>query len=125
MTASDQGGTEREPALDPAELLRLKRELGPNAVRVAEVFLKVAPKRLTAVDEAHKARDGQGLKRAAHTLKGSASQVGALPLIRLCKELESAALAEAWTEVAVLLDAVREEAHRAVWALTAWSGEEA
>jgi PAS domain S-box-containing protein len=61
-----------------AELLR----------ELAGVFLKEAPGMLAAVREAVQAGDANRLKRAAHTLKGSAGTFGAHPVFAAARVLE-------------------------------------
>jgi CheY-like chemotaxis protein len=52
------------------------------------VYLRDAPPRLAALHEAVAHADAEALRRAAHSLKGSSSQIGAVQIARLCAELE-------------------------------------
>ena len=52
------------------------------------VYLRDTPPRLTALHEAVARADAEALRRAAHSLKGSSSQIGAVQIARLCAELE-------------------------------------
>jgi HPt (histidine-containing phosphotransfer) domain-containing protein len=81
------------PALDPAVLdtLRsLNRPGEPDLVeQVLTMFLEDSPARIEAMSTAIGARDAVQLQRAAHNLKGSAGNVGATELQRICQELEA------------------------------------
>ena len=52
------------------------------------VYLRDTPPRLAALHEAVARTDAEALRRAAHGLKGSSSQIGAVQVARLCAELE-------------------------------------
>jgi PAS domain S-box-containing protein len=54
-------------------------------------YLRDTPPRLAALDEAVARTDAEALRRAAHSLKGSSSQIGALHVARLCADLEEQA----------------------------------
>jgi HPt (histidine-containing phosphotransfer) domain-containing protein len=92
------------PTRDPAALTMLERVGGPSLVtRMINLFLDHAPRRLADIRAALARRDASALARrdasalsaAAHTLKSSASQLGATDLADLCQRLESADLAQA------------------------------
>jgi two-component system, sensor histidine kinase and response regulator len=77
----------------------------PDLLQVLlDAFLAEAPQQLAAVRQALQAGDAPTLRRAAHTLKGSAGYFGARPVIEAAYQLEriSAAAAEGQT-----LDAAR------------------
>jgi PAS domain S-box-containing protein len=83
-------------ALDPAALSRLRTTLGDEAaVEIVETFLGEGPELLSALHLAVERRDGETLRRAAHTLKSNAATFGAGALAELCRELE--AIGEAGT----------------------------
>ena len=50
-----------------------------------------------------------GAKAAAHSLKGSAKNLGAKPLARICAELEKQALAADWDNGLLTLKAIGQE----------------
>jgi HPt (histidine-containing phosphotransfer) domain-containing protein len=81
--------------IDPAVLGKLRRMQsagGPDVVvEVIDLFLGMAPGRLDALRTAAEAGDAAELGRLAHTLKGSAAQVGAMGLWRLCLRIEEIA----------------------------------
>jgi HPt (histidine-containing phosphotransfer) domain-containing protein len=58
---------------------------------VIAVYLRDTPARLAALHEAVARTDAEALRRAAHSLKGSSSQIGAVQVARLCADLEGQA----------------------------------
>jgi HPt (histidine-containing phosphotransfer) domain-containing protein len=84
-----------DEVLDPAVFagLRSLQEPGePDGVaELAALFLTDTPPRVRAIHEALDAKDASGLREAAHTLKGTASNLGARRLASVCLQIESAA----------------------------------
>jgi len=80
------------PAVDTRVLQELQALLGDNgAALVGELidcYLEDSPKLLQAMATAIAQTDGETLRRAAHTLKSSSADQGAILLSGLCKELE-------------------------------------
>ncbi|HEX6862472.1 MAG TPA: ATP-binding protein [Thermoanaerobaculia bacterium] len=80
--------------LDPApldDLARLEEAAGKPLVRtVVETFLTEMPRRLERLRDALGRADAEKLAFAAHSLKGSCGQIGALRLATLSAELETA-----------------------------------
>ena len=76
-------------------------------------------RRLVSLLEAASAQpqDRGALRREAHTLKSSAALVGAMTLSYQARALEAAAVSAPETELASLVDAVREAADAAVRAI--------
>jgi CheY-like chemotaxis protein len=71
-------------------LLRdLQREGQPDILaEVIAVYLRDTPRRLTALHEGVACADAEAVRRAAHSLKGSSGQIGAVQVARLCADLE-------------------------------------
>lgn len=68
------------------ESLRLLR---PGLLlRVLDVWLEESPQLLAQLQRAQQQQDNEGLRRAAHSLKNSAANVGARQLSQLCQQLE-------------------------------------
>lgn len=91
--------TPEQPALDsrPApideeaigELLDMLGEEGISVfVEIIHNYFEDAPTCLRQMEQAIAQQDANGLKAAAHTLKGISAAIGALPLSEICKELE-------------------------------------
>lgn len=86
------------------ELRELSKELDQDVLgEVVTAYRKVAPELLAQLEEAATGRVFGVLARAAHTLKGSSAQIGALPLRELARELEADARAERGDRIALLV----------------------
>ena len=79
-----------EELLDANQIDTLRR-LGILA-RVVPIFLKTLPERLAAIGAAVEAQDLVALRKAAHALRGSAGQLGAVAIFRHSGALEDAAI---------------------------------
>jgi PAS domain S-box-containing protein len=101
------------PALDPATLTELREVGGEDdpqfLARLLERFLLDAPAHLTALREGLSKGNVPSLMRAAHSLKGSCSSVGALDMAELCARVEQTGRAGAGQETASLLAQATEE----------------
>jgi HPt (histidine-containing phosphotransfer) domain-containing protein len=72
------------------------RELGGEedpglVVEIIDMFLHDAPSRVREIENALKIGDINTLERAAHTLKSSSANVGAVQLSHICQKLETLA----------------------------------
>jgi two-component system, sensor histidine kinase and response regulator len=108
--------TEPEPAdpvIDPAVFQSLRDLQGPDeADQVAELvdlFLKDTPPRLEAIKAAVLASNAPALRESAHSLKGTASNLGARRLATLCAKMEGLAKAGDVSEAAQWLPQLAEE----------------
>jgi len=80
--------------LDPTALESLRRFGGEKLLReMTALFLSSAPPRLATARVAAAANDAEGVRRAAHSLKSSAGQLGAMAMQQLCDQAESLAVA--------------------------------
>ncbi len=98
------------------------RDLGiadsPEAVsELLELFLKDGASRLQQIEQAMTARNTTALAAAAHSLKGSSSNLGARLLASLCSQMEKAGRAEAYSDVASLHDKLQKEFRNVVAAV--------
>lgn len=112
--------TDPRPALDPGMFGQLKElEAGaPGFLKdLIQQFLDQAVKQLALIRDLVRAKDGEGLYRAAHLLKGSAGSLGALALMDLLKALEAAGGARAWADAEGLLPGIDAEFARVKTAL--------
>ena len=64
-------------------------EGGDVLARVVNIFIESAEKTLERLHTSLRAGDAAGLAQAAHALKGSSLNVGAVPLAAVCHELET------------------------------------
>ena len=80
-----------------------------------ETFLAESERQFRAIGDAWAQRDLDALRRSAHSLKGSGSNIGAEELARLCADLEQRArsegdsIADAIDRVGAEVDAVRDD----------------
>ncbi len=126
MTAPAAGMEEAQGidvTLDPTllESFRSLRQPGaPDPIaELVDLFVGDLPLRLSALSEAVQSGDSTALRQAAHTLKGSASNVGGRRLAALCAEVEAIARGEKADGVAALLPELEREAERLRLALEA------
>lgn len=78
-------------------------------VELIDLFMEDAPDRLHAMQTSLDRRDTDALKIAAHSLKGSAKNLGAKPLARICAELERQTLAADWDNAFLTIKAIGQE----------------
>jgi PAS domain S-box-containing protein len=94
-TAPTSGILEGKPALtlDPQVLLTLKMVLGVQAVevipRMLQAFMRDTTQRLQDMAQALAQEDYVSLRKLAHGLKGTSSQLGAQKLYQLAQDLEA------------------------------------
>ena len=80
------------PVLDPAVIATLRQLTPPGEPDVLSevlgLFLSDAPGRLTRLRTAWRDGDAVAVQRSAHSLKGSAGNIGAIAMLAVCKELD-------------------------------------
>jgi HPt (histidine-containing phosphotransfer) domain-containing protein len=87
ISASEQSQAIDFSVLDDLRVLHATGE--PDLVaEVVQLFLDDSPRRVSAIRAAAAAGDASQLGEAAHGLKGSAANVGAVQLRALCERLE-------------------------------------
>ena len=105
-------GTE-EATLDFSVLASFRNLSEPGqpdpVIELIDLFLEDAPERLQAMHASVAQQDGEALQVAAHSLKGSARNLGARPLANICAELEHQAAASDWESTSPLLAAIGQE----------------
>ena len=78
--------------LDPAVIDSLRQLTPPGEPdvlkEVLQLFLEDVPARMTRLREAWQSGDAVGVQRAAHSLKGSAGNIGATQLLAVCSRLD-------------------------------------
>jgi signal transduction histidine kinase/DNA-binding response OmpR family regulator len=85
---------------------------------VVDAYLVSSASLERALVDASRAKDADGVARAAHTLKSSSAQVGADHLAALCKEVEALARGGSLGEASPRIDTVVEELERVREALS-------
>jgi signal transduction histidine kinase/CheY-like chemotaxis protein/HPt (histidine-containing phosphotransfer) domain-containing protein len=88
-------GASEETVLDRAVLRSLARDVGDEAIvaEICEIFLAETGPRVHEIERAARDRDAEALRVSAHTLKGSAGNVGAIAVASAATELERLAKA--------------------------------
>jgi two-component system sensor histidine kinase/response regulator len=126
LPASVSGGPAEDlpPIIDWAALAELGRQLdrsgtgdgGALAGMIAE-FRVEADSRIQALRQAAEASDGDGLRKAAHGLRGPAGSLGALQVAALAAELERHARERSPVGAEDLIDSLQAAVERASMAL--------
>jgi CheY-like chemotaxis protein len=109
--------------LDPVCLAGLKelREPGqPDPLtELFDLFRRESARCVASLSEGSGAHNAQAAAQAAHTLKGSASNLGATQLATLCAQAEQRARVADWDRVDQLIHQVEQELERVKTALAA------
>lgn len=117
-----------EPLLDDGPLTTiasLQRPGAPDLVgRVLALFAEDAPRHVAGVVEGVAAFDAERVRTAAHTLKSSAANIGALRLATRCARIERAARETNLVACAALGDAIEALLAETLAALDARHGAE-
>jgi HPt (histidine-containing phosphotransfer) domain-containing protein len=102
-----------EAAIDPVVAENLRQLTLPGEpdvlTQVLHLFLQEAPKRIQRLEEAWQSGDHAEVHRAAHSLKGSAGNIGAGPMFAVCRDLDEQAQAGDLTNAADLVAALARE----------------
>jgi len=108
-----------EPVLDEEILDELYAVIGQDASRIVTVFLEDAPQLLAQLERAALAPDFAALREAAHSLKSSSANLGAMALSAAAKRIELGARMQTLDRPAVAVAIVNGEFQRARAALQA------
>ena len=107
------GSTNEEVAIDPLIFNGLRELAGDEApdflITLVGRFLKDVPESLEQMRQATVRGNLHELARLAHRLKGSAGNLGALGMARLCEQIRAAGEAAAFERVSALLDELEQE----------------
>ena len=115
-TIIDPQSIENLRALNPDDNDEFLRE-------IAGIFFEDTPLRLTELDDSLRAGDAATFTRAAHSIKGSSSNLGAMALRAAAEKLEHQARTDGLGNVAALLADVKTEFARAHAALSTLIGK--
>lgn len=109
MSAAPNSG----PVLDPAVIENLRQLTPPGEpdvlAEVLELFLQDVPRRLTRLRASCDAGDAAELHKTAHSLKGSAGNIGAPAMFAICHQLDDQARAGDLSDAKRLIDALEAE----------------
>jgi HPt (histidine-containing phosphotransfer) domain-containing protein len=87
-TSADTPPAGKAP-IDPAVIALFRRRRPGFLERILTAYLDEAPKYLQNLKAASVAEDYSAMKMAAHTLKSSSANVGAVRLAEFCQEIEN------------------------------------
>jgi HPt (histidine-containing phosphotransfer) domain-containing protein len=112
--------------IDPAAIENL-RALNPGdndefLREIAGIFLEDTPVRIAELDQSLAAGDVPKFTRAAHSIKGSSANLGAVSLRAVAEKLEHKCRTTGLSDVATLVAQVKSEFGRAQTELTALLG---
>jgi CheY-like chemotaxis protein len=106
-----------DPVIDDSALDELYAVIGADASRIVTVFLEDAPNLLAQLERAALAPDFAALREAAHSLKSSSANLGAMALSAAAKRIELGARMETLDRPAVAVAILTEEFEKAKAAL--------
>jgi HPt (histidine-containing phosphotransfer) domain-containing protein len=106
-----------DPIIDDGALDELYAVIGADASRIVQVFLEDAPHLLAQLERAALAPDFNALREAAHSLKSSSANLGAMALSAAAKRIELGARMETLDRPAVAVTMLTDEFERARAAL--------
>ena len=102
-----------------ARLQDIQGQTGNLTLKLTEIFMRDTGQRLNELSHAVGCMDAPAAARIAHAIKGSAANLGAHIVVRICTEIETGAEAADLGAVPPLLDELQREFTRACDALTA------
>ena len=106
----NSGSFDDIPLVDPQAFARLNRWGGPGLIHeMTALFRAEVPARLMAAREATRDRQCEGAERAAHSLKSSCAQLGAVRMRALAEQAEVLSGQGTLDPVGPLLDRLEEE----------------
>jgi len=103
--------------IDECLIDELYAVIGADASRIVTVFLEDAPNLLAQLERAALAPDFAALREAAHSLKSSSANLGAMALSAAAKRIELGARMETLDRPAVAVAILTEEFEKAKAAL--------
>ena len=114
--------SESLPVID-SQALDALRALSPDdgdvfIKEISSIFIEDTPKRLVELDQTLAAGDAAGFVRAAHSIKGSSANLGAMALRSAAEQLEAKGRKDGLVNVTELVSSVKEEFEKAKAELT-------
>lgn len=97
---------------EPIDIKKTEARYGANAQKLIGMFILDAPVQLESLTEFAAERNAVELLWCAHGLKGICMTVFALPMHKICEEIESAAANEDWVGVSSLIEHLSSELDR-------------
>lgn len=110
-----------EPVLDPNAIEALRAvspdDGGEFFRELVDIFLQDTPRRIAEIESTLAAKNAPDLTRAAHSIKGSSSNFGAVALHDVARSMEQAGKEQDYPTVQALLPAMQAEFSRVKAAL--------
>lgn len=110
-----------EPVLDPNAIEALRAvspdDGGEFFRELVDIFLQDTPKRIAEIESALAVQNAPDLTRAAHSIKGSSGNFGAMDLHEIAWRMEQSGKEQAYPAVQALLPALQTEFSRVKAAL--------
>lgn len=110
-----------DPILDPNAIEALRavspEDGGAFFRELVDIFLQDTPRRIAEIEVALATKHTADLTRAAHSIKGSSSNFGAVALFDIARRMEQSAKDQAYPAVQALLPALQAEFSRVKAAL--------
>jgi CheY-like chemotaxis protein/HPt (histidine-containing phosphotransfer) domain-containing protein len=116
-------GEGQSEVFDQAKALEVMGDDRELLAELAELFAEDCPRRLTEIRQAITERKSERVERAAHTLKGTASNFGARATVAAARRLEEMGCSRDWPEVEAAYDALETEIKRLTAALGAFGAQ--
>lgn len=118
-SALDQADEEVVLQQKPLENIRAMQQPGAASIldRVIGIYLQQTPQQVSSIHKAIEQKDNEALLEAAHSLKSSSANLGAMQLFRLCRELESMGRENRISEAITLQAQLDQQVQRACQAL--------
>jgi HPt (histidine-containing phosphotransfer) domain-containing protein len=110
------------PVVDQDVVEELRSMLGGEVDRLIDIFLEDTPRLVAALENAAVGPDYDALRDAAHSLKSSSANLGAMSLSAAAKRVELGAREKSLDRPAVAVALIANEFARARAALKAYSG---
>ena len=98
-----------EGHLDIEALVELEEIMEEEFGTLLEIYMQDAESKLSLMSEALNAGDTNSLREFAHSFKGASCNIGALPLSRLCEDVEQLARTGQITDIPLLMQGVIDE----------------
>lgn len=95
--------------LDYDVINALKEVMEEDFTFLVQTYFNDSAARIVALSSAADSKDADGIRRAAHSFKGSCSNLGASRLASLCSALERNALQGNFETLDVEINAIRDE----------------
>lgn len=95
--------------LNKDALAELKMIMGDEFSMLLDTFRTDSVQRIEAIRQAVNEKDSEAIRRAAHSFKGSASNMGAVELCSLCRRLEELGFQGKTEGADQLFDAIEQE----------------